>query len=161
MPKAPEPRTSRDSIWLDGGVTWTTALNATAECQDVSITLLALDVVDGLMRMSALLRVGDRPEMRVATIPTLEVALPDGTPLPMVDARVVPQGRVSWMSWTYERPLSVPVGLEGRIANVVLEYHGGRSPRIDIPGPWDFSVLVRPPELLEAARLAASAGGER
>ncbi|MDA8238158.1 MAG: hypothetical protein M0T75_09815 [Chloroflexi bacterium] len=129
--------------WPDGA--WATALNATDEREEISITLLAMDVVDDLLRMNGLLRVSRRPDVRVATVPALEVALPDGTPLALIDAHVLPQGRIVWMSWTFERPSRAPDGLEGRIRNVVLEYRGGGSARIDVAGPWAFSLPVRPP----------------
>jgi hypothetical protein len=132
-------------------VPWATALNATAECGEISVTLLALDVVDDLLRLTGVLRVGDRPDIRVATIPSLEIAFPDGAPLSMVDARVIPHGRLAWMSWTYERPAIVPECLEGRIGHIEFEFGGTRPARIDVEGPWAFSLLVRPPALLEGA----------
>lgn len=124
---------------------WAAALNTTAERDEVFITLLTLDVVDDLLRLTGLLRVGDRPDIRVATIPSLDVALPDGTPLPMLDAHVMPHGRLAWISWTYQRPAAIPERLEGTISHIEFEYRGGRPARIDVPGPWDFSILVRPP----------------
>ncbi len=141
------------------GIPWAAALNATAECDEITVTLLALDVVDDLLRLTGLLRVGRRPDVRVATIPSLELALPDGTPLPMLDAHVMPRGRIAWMSWTYERPAIVPRRLEGRISHIVMEFQGARSARIDVPGPWDFSLLVRPPAPFEVVASPAGSIG--
>ena len=138
---------------------WAAALNTTAECDEISVTLLSLDVVDDLLRLTGLLRVGDRPDIRVATIPSLQVALPDGTSLPMLDAHVMPHGRLAWISWTYQRPDADPEHLEGTISHIEFEYRGGRPARIDVPGPWDFSILVRQPTTPEvAARPAGSIG---
>ena len=48
------------------GIPWAAALNVTAECDEITVTLLTLDVVDDLLRLSGLLRVGRRPDVRVS-----------------------------------------------------------------------------------------------
>jgi hypothetical protein len=129
----------------DACVPWAAALNTTAEHDEITVTLLSLAVVDDQMRLTGLLRVRSRPDVRVATIPSLEVAMPGGTALRLVDARVQPRGRVTWVSWTYEWPEIVPGRLEGRIDHIELEYRLGGTARVDVLGPWDFSFPVRPP----------------
>lgn len=138
-----------DAAALPQAIPWAAAVNATAECEEISVTLLALDAVDGLLRLTGLLRVGERPDIRVAMTPSLELSHLDGLPLPMIDAHVMPHGRLAWLSWTYERPAIVPERLVGTISHIVFEYRGGRASRVDVAGPWDFSLRVRPPAVPE------------
>jgi hypothetical protein len=151
MRKVSELRVGADAPIVIADIPWAAALNETAECDEISVTLLALDVVDDLMRLTGVIRVGDRPDIAVASIPSLEVSYADGAPLAMVDARVLPHGRLAWMSWTYERPAIVPERLEAKISNIVFEFRGTRPARIDVRGPWAFSLHVRRPPLLDVA----------
>jgi len=143
--------TAVDATLPDTDLPWASALNATAQHEEITVSLLTLAVVDDQMRLTGLLRVRSRPDVRLATIPSLEVTLPGGTALRLVDARVQPHGRVTWVSWTYEWPEVVPGRLEGRIDHIELEYRLGGSARVDVLGPWDFSFPVRPPTLVEFA----------
>lgn len=135
----------RDPAPAAAGTPWSAALNATAEVGEVVVTLLALDVVDDQLCMTGVLRVGERPDLRMTTIPTLELATPHGAPLLLVDARVMPRGRLAWMWWTFERPAIVPTCLEASIPNIVFEYRATPRSRTDVEGPWRFSLLVTPP----------------
>jgi hypothetical protein len=151
MRKVSELRIGADATPPTAEVPWASALNATVECDEISVTLLALDIVDDLLRLTGVIRVGDRPDIRVASIPSLEIVFPDGMPLPMVDAHLMPHGRLAWTSWTYERPAVVPERLEATISHIVFEYRGTRTARLDVEGPWSFSLVVRPPALLAVA----------
>jgi hypothetical protein len=82
MRRVSELRIAADTAPAIADIPWASALNATVECDEISVTLLALDVVDGLLRLTGIVRVGDRPDIRVASIPQLEVAFPDAVPFP-------------------------------------------------------------------------------
>jgi hypothetical protein len=127
-------------------VPWASALNATAEHDGIAVTLLALAVVDEHLRLTGVVRV-HRRDTRVATIPLLEMVVPGGARLPMVDARVQPHATIVWVAWTYERPEIIPDRFEARISHIELEYRVGGTARVDVPGPWEFSLLARPPAL--------------
>ena len=135
----------RDPAPASGGAPWSAALNATADVGEISVTLLAVDVVEDQLCLTGVLRMGDRPDLRVMTIPTMQLATPQGTSLLLVDARVMPRGRLAWMWWTFERPASVPQCLEASIPNIVFEYRAAPLSRRDVEGPWRFSLLVTPP----------------
>ena len=132
------------------GLPWAAALNATDDHGDVAVTLLTLSVVDDLMRVAGLLRVRSRSDLRVATVPTLQVMLPDGTASRLLDARSQPHGLVNWVSWTYERPAIDAGRLEARIDRIELEYRVGGVARVDVAGPWAFWFSVDPPTPTEA-----------
>lgn len=130
---------------IDAGRPWAAVLDATAEHEDIVVSLLTLVVVDDLMRLTGVLRVRGRDDVRVVAVPALEVTLPDGTALRLVDARVQPHGRLSWVSWTYERPDVIPARLEARIERIELEHRIGGSTRVAVTGPWELSSQARPP----------------
>ena len=135
----------------DAGLPWAVALNATDEHDEIAVTLLTLAMVDDLMRLTGVLRVRTRSDLRIATIPSLEVALPDGTAVRLVDARMQPHGRVNWVSWTYERPRVVPGLFQARIARIELKHQVGGTARVDVTGPWAYSFSDRPPASVEDA----------
>lgn len=151
MRRVSELRIGADASTTTAATPWASALNATVACDEISVTLLALDVVDDLLRLTGIVRVGDRPDIRVASIPQLEIAFPDAGPLSLVDAHLMPHGRLTWMSWTYERSGVVPERLEATIRNIVFEYRGTRPARLEVEGPWCFALRVRPPGLLAVA----------
>lgn len=159
MRNATAPAPAVAATLPDAGVAWAAALNATAEHEEVTVTLLTLAVVDDLMRVTGLLRVRSRTDVRIATIPSLEMAQPDGIALRLVDARAQPHGRVTWVSWTYERPEIVPDRLEGRIEHVELAYRLGGAARVDVPGPWAFTFPVRRPTVGETPARSGDATG--
>jgi hypothetical protein len=141
---------------LPPALPWATALNATTSSGDICITLLALDVVGDVLRLTALLQMLDSPGIRVATAPSLEVAFPDGTRLSILDSHVLPHGQTAWLSWTYERPGILPESFRGTIGHVEFAYRAGGNRRLDVAGPWDFSCTVQPPSCPASA---ADAGG--
>jgi hypothetical protein len=147
MLKVPPPRTVVASTPPDAGPPWATALNATDEHDEIAVTLLSLAMVDRLMRLTGVLRVGTRTGLRIATIPSLEVMLPDGTPVQLVDARMQPYGGVSWVSWTFERLGIVPGRIAARIDHIELMHQVGGNARMEMSGPWAFSLAVHPPNL--------------
>jgi hypothetical protein len=135
---------------------WAAALNATTSSGDICITLLALDSVGDVLRLTGLLQVLDRPDLRVATAPSLEVAMPDGTQLSILDSHVLPQGQMAWLSWTYKRPTILPERFAGTIGHIEFEYRVGGNKRLDVTGPWDFSFVVQAPSCPASV---ADAGG--
>jgi hypothetical protein len=125
---------------------WAAAINATAEHDGVAVTLLTLAVVDDLVRITGLIRAGDRSGLRLTSVPSLElVGLPDGAELRLLHARAQPHTAVTWASWTFERPTPVPSRLEARLAQLELEYRVGGTARIAVVGPWEFSFPVSRP----------------
>lgn len=145
------PRSAVVSTPPDAGPPWATALNVTDEHDEIAVTLLSLAMVDGLMRLSGVLRVRTRTDLRMATIPSLEVALSDGTPVRLVDARMQPYGRVNWASWTFARLGIVPGRIAAPIDHIEFKHQVGGTARMDMPRPWAFSLAVRPPTLDETA----------
>ncbi len=127
------------------GAPWAFALNETAASDDIEVTLLALTLVDDVVRVSGLVRVVRRPDVRVANIPSLALATLDGPPLALVGGHVLPYGRVVWVSWTYERPALAHTEYAGRIDRIDLAYRAGGVVREDVPGPWVFTFRVPDP----------------
>jgi hypothetical protein len=136
---------------FDAGRPWASVLDATAEHEDVIVSLLTFVVVDDLMRITGVVRVRGRDDVRVVAIPALELSLPDGIALRLLDARVQPHGRVSWVSWTYERPEVIPARVDARIERIELEHRIGGSARAAVTGPWELSSQVRPPVPVDGA----------
>ena len=127
------------------GLPWASALNATTEHADISVTLLALAVAGDVMRVTGLVQIRGRSTVRIATIPTLQVATPDGAVMRLLDAHMRPSGAVSWMSWTYERPGVVPGRLRARIEQIEIEHMLGGATQEGVVGPWTFQFAVHPP----------------
>lgn len=142
---ARELRIPQDQAQPVDGVPWAVALNETAATDEIRVTLLTLAVVDDVIRVSGLVRVVRRPDVRLANIPTLTLATPDGAPLPLIRGHVLPHGRVAWISWTYERPAQVCAAYEGRIDHIDLAYRAGGVVREDVPGPWVFTFRIPDP----------------
>ena len=149
MEKVDPPRRPGEPAPPETGLPWAVALNVTDDRDEITVTLLTLSVVDELLRLTGLLRVRSRSELRIATIPSLELDLPDGTAVRLLDARTQPHGRVSWVSWTYDRPVIIPDRLEARIDRIELEHRVGGTARLELPGPWTFSFSVRPPTTVD------------
>jgi len=135
-------RTSRTGAQPADGVPWAVALNETAASDEIEVTLLAFAVVDDLVRVSGLVRVLRRPDVRLASVPTLALATLDGPPLALVGAHVMPHGRVLWVSWIYQRPADILVEYDGRIDHFELTYRAGGIVRETAPGPWVFSFRI-------------------
>ncbi len=125
------------------GGPWAVALNETAATDDVKVTLLALAVVDDIIRISGIIQVIRRPDVRFSNIPALILAPLDGPPLGLLGAHVLPNGRKVWVSWTYERPAQVCTEYEGRIDGIELAYRAGGVVQVAMPGPWVFRFAIR------------------
>jgi hypothetical protein len=124
------------------GGPWAVALNETAATDDVKVTLLALAVVDDIIRISGIVQVVRRPDVRFSNIPALTLAMLDGPPLGLLGAHVLPNGRRVWVSWTYERPAKVCTEYEGRIDGIDLAYRAGGVVQVSMPGPWVFRFAI-------------------
>lgn len=137
-----ELRIARTRARSVDGAPWAVALNETAATDEIKVTLLTVAVVDDAIRVSGLVRVVRRPDVRLSNIPTLTLATLDGPPLGLIGAHVLPNGRVVWVSWTYERPVQVRTEYEGRIDHIDLAYRAGHVVREDVPGPWVFTFRI-------------------
>jgi len=126
---------------------WAFAINSTVECSDVEITLLSFVVVGTLVRVTGLVRVRKRPDVRLASVPELSLTIVDGPPLVFLSAHVLPHGAMAWVSWLYQRPAHVLNEYEGRIDRVSLDQHArGRDPQPRQPqhGAWVFRFQLPP-----------------
>jgi len=132
------------------GAPWAVALNATAASDDISLTLLALAVVDDVIHISGVVRVSGRAEVRLSSIPNLRLASVDGPPLELIRAHGLPGGAMVWVSWTYKRPPVVRRQYEARVEQIDLVYRAGRVVNESAPGPWIFVFSVRDDEPFEA-----------
>lgn len=126
---------------------WAFALNKSADCNDIEITLLSFVVVGEFARVMGLVRVRNRPNVRLASVPELSLATADGSPLVSLSAHVLPHGAIAWVSWLFRRPPHVLTEYEGHITRVELDHHiGGRVPRGYQPqsGAWTFRFQLLP-----------------
>jgi hypothetical protein len=122
------------------------ALNETATCEDVEVTLLALVVVDDFARISGFVRIGGRLDVALSGVPTLAVSSVDGSLLRQVGAHLLPHGpKATWVSWLYERPAALFSRYEARIDRIDLGHWGGRRPPNPVSGPWDFAFTLPTP----------------
>ncbi len=126
---------------VDGGP-WAVALNATAATDEIQVTLLTLAVVDEVIRISGIMRVIRRSDLRLSNVPALALSTLDGAPLALLGARVLPNGAMYWVSWTYGRPAEVCTGYEGRIDSIELARGARDVVREAMPGPWVFTFKV-------------------
>lgn len=125
-------------------VPWAFAVNETAASHDVQITLLSFAIVGDVVRVSGLVRVPNRRDLRLSTVPDLVISQLDGPALTLVAAHVLPQGRMTWVSWVYERPRHVLVPYEARIEQVGLLYQVGGRFQEKPQGPWVFRFQLPP-----------------
>jgi len=126
---------------------WAFALNKSADCDDIEITLLSFVVVGEFVRVSGFVRIRNRPNVRLASVPELSLATVDGVPIVPLSAHVLPHGELAWVSWLFKRPPDVLGEYEGRISRVELDHHiGGRVPRGYQPqsGAWTFRFQLPP-----------------
>ncbi len=124
------------------------ALNETHLSGGIEITLLAVAVVDDLVRVSGVLRAGHRPDVRLVHVPQLSVSRSDGSALSLVSAHLIPHGAMAWVSWVYERPARTTDEYEGRIERVELTFRRGGQPEDDPGGPWIFHFRLPQPRRL-------------
>jgi hypothetical protein len=94
---------------------WAFAVNTTVDCSEIEITLLSFVVVGEFARISGLVRIRNRPDVRLASVPELSLTIVDGAPLTFLSAHVLPHGAIAWVSWLYQRPPHVLNEYEGRI----------------------------------------------
>lgn len=123
------------------------AVNRSVDCSDIEITLLSFVVVGEFARITGLVRIRNRPNVRLASVPELSLATVDGSPLVPLSAHVLPHGAMAWVSWLYRRPPHVLNEYEGRIDRVDLDHQaGGRVPRPYHPqhGAWVFRFQLPP-----------------
>jgi hypothetical protein len=138
---------------------WAFALNRSADCDDIEITLLSFVVVGEFVRVSGFVRIRNRPNVRLASVPELSLTTVDGPPLVPLSAHLLPHGDMAWVSWLFKRPEHVLNEYEGRIERVDLDPNtGGHAPRPRQPqrGTWVFRFTL-PPAPAASKMLAALA----
>jgi hypothetical protein len=138
---------------------WAFAINSTVDSSDIAITLLSFTVVGELVRVTGLVAIRSRPNVRLATVPDLSLSTGDGTRLVPLSAHLLPHRDLAWVSWLFRRPKTVLNDYEGRVERVELALHtGGQSPRPRQPqqGKWVFRFTL-PPAPGAAKMLAALA----
>jgi len=123
---------------------WVFAVNETAASDDVQITLLSFTVVGDIVRVSGLVQVPRSRDVRLSAVPDLIISPLDGPAPVLVAAHVLPQGRMSWVSWVYERPRHVLVPYEARIEKVGLLHQVGGHFQEKPQGPWLFRFRLPP-----------------
>jgi hypothetical protein len=126
---------------------WAFAVNKSADCNDIEITLLSFVVVGEFARVMGLVRIRNRPNVRLASVPELSLASTNGSPLVPLSAHVLPHGAIAWVSWLFKRPPHVLNEYQGQITRVELDHHiGGRVPRGYQPqsGAWTFRFQLLP-----------------
>ena len=136
---------------------WAFAVNSTVDSSNIEITLFSFVVVGNLVRLTGLVHVRNRPDVRLASVPDLALSTADGSSLACLSGHVLPHGAMAWVSWLFRRPANVLTDYEGRIDRVDLDHHtGGRAPRPRQPqrGTWVFRFSL--PSTLVAATMAAA-----
>jgi hypothetical protein len=121
---------------------WAFAVNATDRHSDIDITLCSFVLVENLVRVTGLVRVQSRPDVRLASIPALTLSSREGVPMIPVSSHVLPQGAMAWVSWLFERPAQVIDEYEGRIERLDLDFLIGKRAPLAQPGPWLFRFAV-------------------
>ena len=131
------------------GPPWAFAVNETATCDDIEVTLLAFVVVDELIRISGLARIGRRIDVGLAGVPDLAVSSPAGMPLPLRSAHLLPKGdEAAWVSWLFERPAQILGTYGARIERIDLGRRmriGATPVRHQVAGPWLFAFALPTP----------------
>jgi hypothetical protein len=138
---------------------WAFAINSTVDSSDIAVTLLSFIVVGQLVRVTGLVAIRSRPNVRLATVPELSLAIVDRPPLVPVSAHLLPHADMAWVSWLFRRPEHLLNEYEGRIERVDLVQHtsgGAPRPRQPQPGTWVFRFSL-PPAPGAAKMLAALA----
>jgi hypothetical protein len=118
------------------------ALNETAGCEGIEITLCSFVVVDDLARVTGVVRVRSRPDVRLGSVPSLVVSSGRGAPLDPLAAHVMLHGGMSWVSWLFRHPSGSSGEYEGRIDRVDVDYRAGGRPPMPQLGPWLFRFRV-------------------
>jgi hypothetical protein len=126
---------------------WAFAINSTVDSNEIAITLLSFIVAAKVVRVTGLVAIRSRPNVRLATVPELSLAIVDRPPLVPASAHLLPHGDMAWVSWVYQRPTHVLNEYEGRIERVDLVQHasgGAPRPRQPQPGAWVFRFRLPP-----------------
>ena len=123
---------------------WAFPVNQTASGHDIEITLLSFTLVGEFARLTGLVRLSAPTDVRLATVPALAMAGPDGLPLVPVSAHVLPQGALAWVSWLFRSPPVGTTSYEARIERVDLAYQIGKRPTAAFTGPWVFHFDLLP-----------------
>jgi hypothetical protein len=117
---------------------WAFALNETSASHDVAITLLSFAIVEDVVRVSGLVRVRGRRDLRLSGVPDLVISTLDDPAPARVAAHVQPQGGMTWVSWIFERPGRLLVTFQARIEQICLQYTVGGRFEETRQGPWIF-----------------------
>ena len=133
-----EAATSGKAGQVDQIDPWAFAINVSSRHSDIEITLCSYVIVDQLIRVTSLVRVQSRPDVRLSSIPALLLTSAGGVPVIPVSAHVLPQGAISWVSWLFERPDVILDEYEGRIDRLDLDFLIGKRAPLAQPGPWQF-----------------------
>ena len=118
---------------------WAFAINVSDRHSDIEITLCSYVVVEQLIRVTSLVRVLSRPDVRLASIPALLLSSRNGASIIPVSAHVLPQGAMAWVSWLFERPAEILDDYVGRIDRLDLDFLIGKRAPLAQPGPWTFT----------------------
>lgn len=136
---------------------WAFAVNMTVDCSDIEITLLSLAVVGEFARVTGVIRIRNRPDVRLASVPELSLATVDGSRLTLLSAHILPHGDMAWVSWLYRRPPHLFNVYEGHIDLVSLDQHArGRDPRPRQPQPGAWVFRFQLPPSPDASTMAAA-----
>jgi hypothetical protein len=141
------------------------ALNETSRCEGIEITLCSFVLVDELARVTGVVRVDSRPDVRLGSVPSLVVTSERGSTLDPVAAHVMPHGGMSWVSWLFRHPAGSPNEYEARIDRVDVDYRAGGRPPMPQLGPWLFRFRVsagpsRPTATSMPSMSASGRGGQ-
>ncbi len=126
---------------------WAFAINSTVDSNEIAITLLSFIVAAKVVRVTGLVAIRSRPNIRLATVPDLSLAIVGRPPLVPVSAHLLPHGDMAWVSWVFQRPTHVLNDYEGRIERVDLVHHAGGGaprPRQIQPGTWVYRFRLPP-----------------
>jgi len=123
---------------------WAFALNATADCSDIEVTLFSFVVVEGLARITGLVQLRNRPNAQFGSVPGLAISAAGWPPLNPVSAHLLPHGTMAWVAWLYRRPVHLLGTYEARIDRVELGTRIGGRLSEPQHGPWVFRFELPP-----------------
>ena len=142
---------------LPSVLSWAFAINTTVDSSDIAVTLLSFIVVGQLVRVTGLVAIRSGPNVRLATVPELSLAIVDGPSLVPLSAHLLPHADMAWVSWLFKRPEHVLNEYEGRIERVDLVQHtGGGAPRPRQPQPGEWVFRFRLPPAPGASKMLAA-----
>lgn len=112
------------------------AINGSATCHEIEVTLFTFVMVDRYARISGLVRVGGRREIRLSSIPEISVTDVDGGTLTSLSSHALPHGDMAWLSWLFERPGTVAASYRAIVERVDLVSAQNGRPVDHRDGPW-------------------------